>query len=105
MKKIVMALCSAMLILACSLLTPSSVCAAERSCTHEFNSIVGNQFCYLHSDHTYYSYYNGVYTSHPCHIVNFGSCEFLKCGKCDYVDTTNPINFHSISITHSACGQ
>ncbi len=107
MKKTMMALCSAIIILASSLLTPASVCAAERSCPpHEFNSIVSNQFCYVYSSHPY------VISNEPsgpqygtCYITTYGSCEYLKCGKCDYVNTSNPINFQPISVTHSACGQ
>ena len=103
MKKTMMALCSAIIILASSLLTPASVCAVERSCAHEYNSTVSG-FCYTHSSHPYVVN-NGVNGPEygTCHITVFNSCEYFKCWKCDYVNYSNPINLHYVSESHDSC--
>ncbi len=108
MKRNVIALCMAVMIVACSILIPETACAAEKisrvSClVHHFHSIPGN--CYTYSSHPYLME-NGlqgpVYGT--CQITQFCSCYYDECVVCGYIDYSHPQQIHVESVTHSACG-
>lgn len=81
MKKVIVALCSGMVVFACNMLLPMSVLAEERACNHEYSIEVP-----------------GTYTC---------DCIYLECHLCGHVDYSHPLNCHNYrNYVHSAnCGQ
>ena len=87
MKKIIMAVCSAAVILACYMLTPVSVCAQERSCDHDmldhYYEEVSDIFAYSHQVFLYNGSNGPVYESCSVHRITYNV--YPRCSKCGYV--------------------
>jgi hypothetical protein len=93
MKKNLIALCSATLIFAVSMLTPATALAGE------------NSYC----DHVFNTNYTGFVTVPSTHLVGSETCyvntvyygSFPKCSKCGAIDNNVPKTW--VSETHSIC--
>ncbi len=106
MKKVVVALCSVIVIFASNMLMPMSVLAEEHACNHEYSIEIQGT-------------YNGSYT-HPyliengsqgpvygtCYVTYTCDCIYLECHLCGHVDYGHPLNCHNYrNYVHSNCGQ
>jgi len=87
MKKIIVALCSAMVIFACNMLMPVSVCAEERSCSHQMYGSHTTNYDILLSTHPVYT---GDGPTGPlyetCQIRKMIYTVHPKCQLCGYID-------------------
>ena len=100
MKKTIIALCSATIIFACSILTPMSVTAATRACPpHTYSdTCIADRYEFIYS-HQYF-YENGVGT---CYVSRHYQGLYLRCPICGAIKFDDPIwenymgNVHSVN--------
>lgn len=105
MRKILLALCSAMMIFTFSMLTPSTVSAAENGCNpHVYNATYEGYFS-AHYTHQYLLY-NGpdgpVYGI--CNVTHLYYGNYPRCTQCGYIDYYHPNWQNDLGITHDSCG-
>ena len=83
MKKIIIALCSAMIVLSCGLLTPISASAEDRACNHqpEAHLVITQRQLYSHTE---YLIVGGVVVdSWPCVVYQKYSHIEYRCSLCN----------------------
>ncbi len=106
MRKMVLAICTTIIVFACGILTPVTVRAEGRGCVnHTFNA-------------THDGYQNITISNHPYVISNepggpnYGTCYIYKviktiyprCTACGYIDYANPYSSSDFAIMHTHCG-
>ncbi|MBE5864159.1 MAG: hypothetical protein E7295_15150 [Lachnospiraceae bacterium] len=103
MRKVILAVCAAAIVFACSMLTTVTVGAVDRSCNHVMNSEIDGiwENDYSHQYWIKNEPSGPVYGSCYVHTVNY--CKYAKCSLCGYVDYNHPTNLQFVSATHSAC--
>lgn len=88
MKKVILALCSAVVILTCSMLTPLVAQAEERGCTeHMLDQVYERTYTVTLSVHEIFVYDDPtgpVYDT--CHVKGEYKDTHPKCSVCGYVD-------------------
>ena len=107
MKKVIIALCSASVIIACNILTPMTVCAGNRNCGHT-SYVVGayldptkqcntylHQYLHGHGDH------GPIYETCTAHY--YYSYRYPQCSICGDVDFSSP-QYTPLYTEHENCG-
>ncbi|MBR3509000.1 MAG: hypothetical protein IKO03_09595 [Lachnospiraceae bacterium] len=105
MKKAILAICTAAVIFTCNMLIPMSVSAEERgcNCNHSMTTLIDSTWEEDYS-HQYWikdGHYGPIYGS--CYVHNEGTCQYVKCLICGYVDYNHKYNVQVTSSTHSSC--
>ena len=100
MKRMIVALSTAMVILMGSVISPISVHAEERGCNHVYSAT------YEGYRHTYYSHQyvkpDGTYGTCSVHTVFYGV--YPRCINCGNIYYGNAYSEHTVDIIHSDCG-
>ena len=103
MRKVILAVCAAAIVLACSMLTTVTVGAVDRSCNHVMNSeIDGIRETYYSHPYVVANLPSGpVYDT--CYVRNINYCRYSKCSLCGYVDYNHPTNIQFVESVHDSC--
>ena len=98
MRKSIIALCSATIIFACSILTPMTVTAATSACPpHTYSdTCIADRYEFIYS-HQYF-YENGVGT---CYVSRHYQGFYLRCPICGAIKFDDPIWENYMGIVHS----
>ena len=100
MKKTIIAICSAIIILACNMLTPMTALAEARACKyHKYHdSHKSNYLVYLSSHPVYiYDPYGPVYEN--CTPYENHEVEYPKCSVCGHIDYSFELS-HTVEVIH-----
>ena len=106
MRKVILAVCAAVVIFSCNMLTPLTVSAAMNSCPPHTMSATHSGTMYRTYSHPYLvaNGPNGpVYDT--CYVLGLYDEVYLRCPLCGFIDYDNPVSSVLIRIvSHSACG-
>ena len=101
MRKMVLTICTTIIVFACGILTPVTVRAEGRGCVnHTFNA-------------THDGYHNVTISTHPyehnntmatCRIYKVIKTVYPRCTVCGYIDYEHPYSSSDFAIMHANCG-
>ena len=103
MKKAILAVCAAVVFLACTMLTTVTVGAVDRSCNHVMNSEIDGiwETSYTHPYMIDDPQSGSIYGT--CHVRNVNFCRYSKCSLCGYVEYNHPTNIQVVESVHDSC--
>ena len=107
MKRMIIALGTAMVIMFCSILTPVTIHAVNRDCGH--NSYIANAYVDPNNRHStyYHQYQSGNGTNGPiyntCTVHYYYTYRYPQCSICANIDYGKPSEY-PLYTEHENCG-